>query len=131
MRRKGTRSCAQRRAWQNKKQTKVGMVFLRVPTNTLTHNPGNPAGQGFSQVWCQNDGGDYPCTRPTLYYKVANVLIQSPDFQLNTTIMVVKCWRRHMFAPSFGYQHMLNDGASFMQIYTSRKLRKRKSAFFI
>ena len=34
-------------------------------------------------------------------YKVANVLIQSPDFLLNITIMVVKCWRRHNPAQQF------------------------------
>ena len=71
---------------------------------------------GYERVTRYNLTND-PCTRPTLYYKVANVLIQSPDFQLNTTIMVVKCWRRHMFAPSFGYHDMVNDGALFMQIY--------------
>ena len=80
-----------------KEQTKVGMAFLRVPANTLTHNPRSPVPQAFSRGWCQNDGGDYPCTRPTLYYKVANVLIQSPNFRLNILIMVVKCWRRHTF----------------------------------
>ena len=78
-----------------KEQTEVGIAFLKVPTNTLTHNLRSPVAQGFSQLSCQNDGGDYPYTRPTLYYKVANVLIQSPDFLLNTTIMVVKYWRRH------------------------------------
>lgn len=36
-----------------------------------------------------------------------------------------------MFAPSFGYQQMLNDGASFMQIYALIWHVERKSAYFI
>ena len=35
-----------------KEQTKVGMAFLRVPTNTLTHNPRSPVAEGFSQLSC-------------------------------------------------------------------------------
>jgi len=35
-----------------KEQTEVGMAFLRVPTNTLTHNPRSPVAQGFSQLSC-------------------------------------------------------------------------------
>ena len=51
---------------------------------------------GYERVTRYNLTND-PCTRPTLYYKVANVLIQSPDFRLNISIMVVKCWRRHIY----------------------------------
>ena len=36
-----------------------------------------------------------------------------------------------MFAPSFGYQQMLNDGASFMQFYAPFWLAECKTAFFL
>ena len=48
----------------------------------------------------------------------------------STPPIVSKLGLRAMFAPSFGYQQMLNDGASFMQIYTPFWLVECKSAFF-